>query len=301
MPGAWSLARTVSGEFFSELHRSNVLLAARAKRHLAKGFRGPLSVKGVASGEATWNAAGQTFTVDSTSCLVVEHGEPYDMVVDSLDEVQTFVVFFSDEIAAGVAEAMTTSIDQLIESEGAPGSGRIPVSKRLWLEGEPIHTALHALRECALAPVEQGEVDRYLRRVLEALMSAEEQGSAERRRIDAAKATTRAELYERVLRGKAFLDASIDAPFDLGAVARAARMAPHHFHRTFRSVFGRTPFGYVTEGRVRRARRLLIEHDWDVVEVCAAVGYESVSSFTRLFKRETGRTPAAFRHEHRLE
>jgi AraC-like DNA-binding protein len=72
-------------------------------------------------------------------------------------------------------------------------------------------------------------------------------------------------------------------------------MAPHHFHRTFRALFGRTPFGYVSERRVARARRLLAENDWPVADICVAVGYESLPSFTRRFKQATGVTPAAFR------
>lgn len=301
METRWSLATTVSGEFFSEIYKSNVLLAARARRHTARAFQGPLSIKGVVRGEGSWVVGGRSFLVDSTSCLVVDRNEPYDLTIDSLGEVQTFVVFFADGLVKGVADAVSRPIEALLDDPEGVSGRTLPVSQRLWTEGEPIHRALMALRLCAGDPLEQGEVDRHLRNALESLTGAADQVAAERRRIDAAQTHTRHELHQRAQRGKAHLDATIEESFDLGAAARAACMAPHHFHRTFRAVFGRTPFGYVSERRVARARRLLAENDWPVADICIAVGYESLPSFTRRFKQATGFTPAAFRARWRAQ
>jgi AraC-like DNA-binding protein len=151
------------------------------------------------------------------------------------------------------------------------------------------------LRECTNGELEQGEVDRYLRGALDGLLEAMDEVCAERDRIPAERESTRQELHRRVLRGKAFLDETLCSPFDLGRAAREACLAPHHFHRTFRAVTGRTPFGYVSARRLERARRLLIEKDWDVVEIVAALGYTSTPSFTRLFKKHVGHTPAQYR------
>jgi len=295
----WSLARTLSGEFFSELFRSNVLLSARARQHSACGFKGPLSIKGVIHGEALWTLGRQKFPVDSNSCLVVARDEPYDLAIEAAEPVETFVVFFSDHLAADVADAQSRPIESLLDSPVAPVAPSFAVGRRLWTEGEPIHRMLKELRECALSTMEQGEVDRHLRFALDGMSRAAGQVDTEQNRIAAARAETRAELHRRVLLGKAHLDATIEASFDLGEAARIACLSPHHFHRTFRSALGRTPFGYVSERRIARAKRLLLEKDWDVVEISTALGYRSLPSFTRLFKKETGHSPGAYRTQFR--
>jgi AraC family transcriptional regulator len=308
MTQTWSLAKTLSGEFFSELFRSNVLLSARGRRHTAAGFKGPLSIKGVVRGEGLWTVGGEQYRVDATSCLVIGRDEPYDLLIDSTEEVETFVVFFSDPLASDVADASTRSIDQLLESPHPPSpslpslpslSSPPSLRGRLWTAREPIHQALHVLRECATDPMEQGEVDRHLRRALDSMIDATGAVEAERARIAAARNTTREELHRRVLLGKAHLDAALEEPFDLGATARAACLSPHHFHRSFHSVMQCTPFTYVTERRIARAQRYLVERDWDVVDISTALGYQSLPSFTRLFKRATGLTPAAYRTQRR--
>ena len=101
--------------------------------------------------------------------------------------------------------------------------------------------------------------------------------------------------------GRTLIDASFDEPFDLDAAARHACLSPHHFHRTFRAAFAESPYAYVARRRIERACRLLEETDLPVVEVCAAVGYASLQSFTAGFAGRTGRTPAAFRAKGRKQ
>lgn len=211
----------------------------------------------------------------------------------------TFVVFFSDPLAAAVTDSMARSIESLLVDPVHPETSLFPLSGRLWTHENAVHRNLRKLRTSARSAIEQGEVDQHLRALLESLTSTADEVRTEKQRIDAVKASTRAELHARVLKGKAHLDETVDTPFDLGATARVAGMASHHFHRTFRAVFRQTPFAYVGRRRMTTACRLLDEHDWDVVEVCAAVGYESLPSFTRSFKRVIGTTPAAYRARNR--
>jgi len=56
-----------------------------------------------------------------------------------------------------------------------------------------------------------------------------------------------------------------------------------------------TPHRYLTRLRLERAARLLSGTDREVTEICAAVGFESPGSFSRLFRRELGRPPSEFR------
>lgn len=75
--------------------------------------------------------------------------------------------------------------------------------------------------------------------------------------------------------------------------AREASMSPHHFIRRFAAVFGDTPHRYRTRQRLTTAQRLLARGH-SVTDVCLDVGFASLGSFSTLFTRELGMSPAAY-------
>jgi AraC-like DNA-binding protein len=86
-----------------------------------------------------------------------------------------------------------------------------------------------------------------------------------------------------------------DPALDVAALARRAHASPAHFSRCFKETFGETPHQYLQTRRIERAQELLRVSDLSVAEVCLAVGYTSVGSFSTTFKRTVGESPTAFR------
>jgi AraC-like DNA-binding protein len=114
-------------------------------------------------------------------------------------------------------------------------------------------------------------------------------------RLPAARSSTRAELFRRVHAGRRIIDATLDQPLKLAEVARAACLSPFHFQRTFRAVFQETPHEYAVRRRLEKAARLLRETDEPVTEVCLTTGFQSLGSFSALFRARFGRSPREFR------
>jgi transcriptional regulator GlxA family with amidase domain len=102
-------------------------------------------------------------------------------------------------------------------------------------------------------------------------------------------------LARHLLRARDLVDSRYDEPLDLEALARAAHVSPRHFSRSFRRTFGETPYQYLLTRRIERARHLLRTTDMQVVEVCLAVGFSSVGSFTTTFRRHVGSSPTEYR------
>jgi AraC-like DNA-binding protein len=103
------------------------------------------------------------------------------------------------------------------------------------------------------------------------------------------------DIYKKIVDAKVFIDEHFDSPIDLDAIAGEACLSRFHFHRLFRRIYKRTPHQYLTFKRIDHAQRLLGAADCTVGEVVAEVGFESVGSFSMLFKREIGQSPAEFR------
>jgi len=103
------------------------------------------------------------------------------------------------------------------------------------------------------------------------------------------------ELYERIVAAKIFIDENYHEPIDLNIISKKAYLSRFHFHRLFSRVYKKTPHQYLTSKRMEKAKNLLSENK-QVGDVCTEVGFESVGSFSVLFKKEIGFAPTYYRN-----
>jgi len=100
-------------------------------------------------------------------------------------------------------------------------------------------------------------------------------------------------LYRRLVQAKLFIDAHYADNIDLSNIADEAYFSKFHFIRRFKNIYRKTPHQYLIFVRIEKARELL-KANVPVSEVCYAVGFESLSSFSHLFKRVVGLAPSAY-------
>ncbi|WP_280353123.1 helix-turn-helix transcriptional regulator [Nocardia otitidiscaviarum] len=84
-------------------------------------------------------------------------------------------------------------------------------------------------------------------------------------------------------------------PLSLRDVARVVGMTPAYLTTLVRRRTGRTVQDWITERRMSEARRLLSDPDLSVTEVARRVGIADPGYFTRVFRRENGMPPRAWR------
>ncbi|HET8930211.1 MAG TPA: helix-turn-helix transcriptional regulator [Acidimicrobiales bacterium] len=95
-------------------------------------------------------------------------------------------------------------------------------------------------------------------------------------------------------RARDLMDRAYAEPLDVPGLARAAAMSPAHFSRSFRAVYGETPYTYLMTRRIERAKALL-RQGWSVTDTCFAVGCTSLGSFSARFTEVVGEPPSAYR------
>ena len=85
------------------------------------------------------------------------------------------------------------------------------------------------------------------------------------------------------------------AEVTIGAAGAAVGLSERSLRRRFAAATGMTWREYLLQSRLLRAMALLTEPGRSVLDVATAVGFASVSAFTRVFRRLTGETPTVYR------
>lgn len=100
-------------------------------------------------------------------------------------------------------------------------------------------------------------------------------------------------LYRRIVHAKMFIDGHYSEEINLSYTADQALFSKFHFIRLFKTIYGTTPHQYLTTVRIEKAK-LLLQSEMTISQVCYTVGFESLSSFSGLFRKIVGQSPSAY-------
>ena len=82
-------------------------------------------------------------------------------------------------------------------------------------------------------------------------------------------------------------------------IAEAVAISRFHFSRRFEQLFGSSPVRYRARWRIERAKELLALSEASVTDICLDVGFESLGTFSTLFRRHVGASPSDYRQRTR--
>jgi AraC-like DNA-binding protein len=95
------------------------------------------------------------------------------------------------------------------------------------------------------------------------------------------------------------IDSRYAQSLSLSDVAESVHYSPAHLTTTIRRLTGRTVGDWILWRRMAEARHLLVHTDQKIAEIAERVGYTDPSHFNRLFRREVGSSPGAWRDANR--
>ncbi len=99
-----------------------------------------------------------------------------------------------------------------------------------------------------------------------------------------------------VLSIQQWLEEHFDDRFTIDGVAEQFGLSNRSLIRRFKTAIGMPPSNYLQEIRLDAARKRLEQTNLSIEEITHQIGYEDISSFTKLFKRKTGFTPSHYRN-----
>ena len=112
------------------------------------------------------------------------------------------------------------------------------------------------------------------------------------RALEFASDGTPANLHSRVFLARVEIERRYFTRLSCATLARRVGMTRFNFIKVFKATFGVSPYRYLSQVRVEHARHMLTLTDQPLHVIAAGVGFGSVSSLSRAFKRFAGASPA---------
>ncbi len=278
-----------------DLPGCSAVLNGVERSYRVDGYRTTLSVKWVVTGSALYRTPQGRHLVTPDSFLVLNHGQLYAMEFEGRQHTETLCPFFQEGFLGRVADARRRSTAEQLDDIEARAPDIRFVERLYPLTGPLARTLAHIHKGIHSGDASGHWLEDRFVTLAAALLDL---GGSVRREIETfpgLRPATREELYRRLHRGRDFLDSSYARPINVAMAADAANMSLYHFHHMFQRAFRQTPNRFLQQRRLEAARRLLLATDSDVTSICLDVGFQSLGSFSSLFRRRYGFSPRDFR------
>ncbi|WP_434577127.1 helix-turn-helix transcriptional regulator [Pseudomonas sp. Z1-6] len=92
-----------------------------------------------------------------------------------------------------------------------------------------------------------------------------------------------------------FIDAGLDQPLGVPAMAQLLGLSEGYFMRAFKHATGQSPHGYLIDRRLAKARALISDTSTTLTQIALACGFSSQAHMTTTFKQRLGVSPAQLR------
>lgn len=92
-----------------------------------------------------------------------------------------------------------------------------------------------------------------------------------------------------------FIEANMHQDIDIADLAAVCGVGKTAFHQRFKASVQATPYQYVMQARIRRAKWLIAQTQLPLVEIAISCGFSDQAHLTNVFRRMVGMSPAAFR------
>jgi AraC family transcriptional regulator len=99
----------------------------------------------------------------------------------------------------------------------------------------------------------------------------------------------------RIIAVLAYIESHLEEELSLEEMAKIARISPYHFHRLFHAYMGETLADHVRRLRLQYAAERLQFSDAPITDIALDAGYETCSSFTKVFHQVMGTSPRRYR------
>lgn len=270
----------------------SVILNVKTGFTYRDNIRGPLSIFTNLSGISHVETGKNRTTIREGFFFVSNNDQRYTLDINNRKtSTETFNIHFGEHFASRVWRSLVLSTESILDNNES-SSPNIEFHNRLNTRSAEMTDVISFLHQNMPTGM---LLDEKLSELISILFVQEKKLSKAQLQLPSLKSSTREEIIKRLVLAVDYIYTYYDKDLSLDELAAVACLSKFHFLRLFKIAFNKTPHQFINGVRIQRSKELLIRSTLDVKSISKAVGFDTSSSFSRMFRQQTGAYPSQFR------
>jgi len=272
----------------------SVVINATATASYRPDVMGPISLFLNNKGISHCATDGRTVSIPEDYFFISNRHQNYTLTIDSAQPVETFNIHMGECFSEGVLSALLTPADTILNNGLQQQSHTVAFYNRLYKRDPYFNRQVHTLQQIQVDGFDKLLFEEKLSELLIHLLQQHRDIMQAVHKLPPVKNSTRLELYKRLSYALDYLHSHSEGPVNLDELAGTACLSKYHFLRLFKLTWGISPYQYVQQLRMDKARHLLKQGVLPVQDIALLLGFENSQSFSRLFFQREGIYPTQY-------
>ena len=274
----------------------SVIIHTRSSGCFRPDIKGPISLFLNIQGDSLCTVDGQTRVVGEDTFFISNRGQPYTLQIEEGSPAETFNIHFGEYFAESVLNALLTPAGSILDRGGQQDVSCFQFFNQLYRRDAHFNEVIHRIRNAHQEPgFHQLLFEQQLAHLLGYLLQQQQEVTRTMNKLPPVRQNTRIELYKRLSRSLDYIHANMGVKIDLQDLAEASCISKFHYLRLFKLAYGLSPYQYIQDLRLEKARFQLSHSSLPVADLAYSLGFVNPQSFSRLFFQRLGVYPSEYR------
>lgn len=276
----------------------SVIINTRSEECFRPDIKGPISLFLNIRGNSLCKVDGITRQVGEDTYFISNRSQPYTLQIERGEPTETFNIHFGEYFAESVLNSLLTPADSILERGRQQDVSFFQFFNQLHRRDDHFNSVVGRILE---AYQENGFnrllFEQQLTHLLGYLLQQQRDISEAVNKLPPVRQSTRVELYRRLSRSIDYIHANVGEKIDLQDLSAASLLSKYHFLRLFKLAYGLSPYQYIQDLRIEKARSMLSKTTLPVADLAYSLGFDNPQSFSRLFFQRLGLYPTHYREQ----
>lgn len=281
-----------NGNFISPVDKNVIYYNAFKRAHIENVFKS-FSLKFVLKGTAYYKIDSGLYKVTSDSVLVAP-AQPGMVYFNEEDEVIVLCVSIDDAI---ITEAFNLTKGAFSFDNFLDGYFKFPCFMETLYKNNDV-SYLSTLKSLTSTIDNTSTLpfisEEWFFNISGNIVSGELKNIGSLSGMSPVKLSTRKELLKRLNIAKQYMDDNYLNIPAIGTIAKESALSQFHFFRSFKEVFGISPFKYMQDKRLEYAKCLVTQKSYKIADIASECSFPDTFTFSKAFKKKYGSSPSIY-------
>jgi len=282
-------------KYVKELSNRNKIISEHTCDSVYEQQNSDYTIKFVFSGSEECEINKRKLSIYPDSFAVLNEGTCYSARIDSITPVNTFSVSFGESFITDFHHTFSNNNELLLD-------GKESNDKPVFIEslypfaGDMRFNILHLKNQIDKGLNDEMLINEYMYHCLLNYYKIYNKEVIQKLdKLSFIKTKTKEEVLKRLTLAKEYISSNYNQNITLENIADHACLSVNHLLRTFKEAYEISPYQFLMQLRLNRAKNLLQTTSYSLNEIVGLVGFECSSSFIRLFKNTFNITPLKYK------